>query len=381
MSLQRPGASDQVGLAAARRPLLVGEPADEEVVDDLSAEAEVPRELARDLMRDARLVIDALVADDVPVVDEGLVLAPRGHPVVDRLKERLADLSWQPPPDLLDSDDVDLASALGLPVEVVRNHRLASFSDILLGLIEKRGLSVDGPEAEVACRFLAIWLDTFKVRRYFVSHIGREAAFESWLMENLKQVTPYDLVLLVRQWQSQDRKHRPDLICRVRTASERLKAGTVLVLELKAGVADEQAVAQVERYLPVVRAEFPTEQHSVAGMLVADGLVLGLHEELTCRGIGYASASELGYRDYVATRDRATTPVTIEAEPTALAHEEVLVQTNAALRGAGPRGAGPWKVDGQPHATRRSANRALGALLGTYTSEQWAKAQRDHGLR
>ncbi len=381
VSLRQPAVPEATRLAQARCPILVGQPADDEVLDALAAEVELPLEIARDFTRLARHVIDCLVADDIPVVDDGLVLAPAGHPVVERLKERLADPNWQPPQDLLYQDDDDLAEALGLPIPVVQDHRPAGYPDIFVGVLEKKGLSEDGPEADMLHRFLVVWLDTFKKRRYFVSHIGREAAFEAWLTKHLERVTPYDLELLARQWRSQDRKHRPDLICRVRTGSERLRAGTILVLELKAGVADEHAVAQLERYLSIVRAEFATERQNVAGFLVADGTLLGLHEQLTDKGIGYASATELGYRDYLFTESQGAMSAGADSEPATLRQDEVLVQTSTSLPVGARRRTDAWQVGGQAYATRRSANRALAAMLGSYTSEQWARAQRDHGLR
>lgn len=381
VSLRQPAVPEATRLAQASGPILVGQPADDEVIDALAAEVELPLEMARGFTRLARHVIDCLVADDIPVVDDGLVLAPAGHPVVERLTERLADPNWHPPQDLLYQDDDDLAQVLGLPIQVIQEHRPAGYSDIFAGVLEKKGLSEDGPEVDMLHRFLAAWLDTFKKRRYFVSHIGREAAFEAWLTKHLERVTPYDLELLARQWQSKDRKHRPDLICRVRTGSERLRAGTILVLELKAGVADELAVAQLERYLSIVRSEFATEQQNVAGLLVADGMLLGLHEELTGKGIGYASATELGYREYLFTESQGATSAGADSEPATLRQDEVLVQTSTSLPVGARRRSDAWQVGGQAYATRRSANRALAAILGSYTSEQWAQAQRDHGLR
>jgi hypothetical protein len=40
-----------------------------------------------------------------------------------------------------------------------------------------------------------------------------------------------------------------------------------------------------------------------------------------------------------------------------------------------------WVVAGVTYGKRSEANKALAAFLGTYTAEEWAEAQRRHGLR
>lgn len=43
--------------------------------------------------------------------------------------------------------------------------------------------------------------------------------------------------------------------------------------------------------------------------------------------------------------------------------------------------AGPWTIEDRTYADRSKANRALARALVTYTDEEWATAQRRHGLR
>lgn len=48
------------------------------------------------------------------------------------------------------------------------------------------------------------------------------------------------------------------------------------------------------------------------------------------------------------------------------------------LPASGPQ---DWVVAGMRYSKRADANKALAASLGTYTPEEWALAQKQHGLR
>lgn len=359
--------------------VIVGEPEDLTALEGLAQEAQVPLKDASRMAVACRHVVDKFIGEDFAVVAPPLLLAPRRHPVFERLLDKSDDVSWSPPEDLLDRSDEEIADALDLPVDVVNAYPVLGFSDVLLGVVEQLRLSDEAAEAQGVHRFLGSWLDTFERRRYEVAGIGREDRFESWLVDHLDRVTPYNLELLARQWRSQARR-RPDLICRVRTASERLPVGTVLVVELKSGVATEVAVDQVLRYLPVVRAEFAPSAPMVAGCIVADGMTVGLASRMLAEGIAYASAAELGYRDYLLSAANDEAPEE-RVDDGALPYSDALMQGEGSRLPTLRRTRGPWMVAGVSYLRRRDANRALAEQLGSYTPEQWIDAQIAHGLR
>jgi hypothetical protein len=112
----------------------------------------------------------------------------------------------------------------------------------------------------------------------------------------------YPVWLDRQQWVLAARR-RPDLLCRfTESGAGGVRANDWPVIELKAITAGLAAVYQLAGYLEAVRSELAAGKEKVVGLLISDGSLPGVVDQLAARGLGYETLSRIDYRREVAAR-------------------------------------------------------------------------------
>lgn len=163
-------------------------------------------------------------------------------------------------------------------------------------------------------RLYQTWIDTYELKRggvrpYRVRPVGREDAFEGWLIENLDKLSeaglPVRLATVevdgIRGRQPQlGRDSRADLVCRFTRDEGTFRRGDWLVVENKATAVGSPVATQLSRYVDWLTHR--GGEGAVHGLLIADGMSVNLGRALKERDHLYVSLAGLGYRDVVRAR-------------------------------------------------------------------------------
>ncbi len=366
---------------------LVGE--SDDVINRVAAEAGVEASFARSVVADLRHVIDRFVADDVTVVLGPLLFRREEEPVFPAVTRRFTTADWQEPYGLKTLSSEGLAAELGLDPDVLEQYPIVFGTHVLATLFELRGLDWEDPRGDAVDAVFRAWRDTFKPqggslgRPYWSSHVGLEKDFEQWLKQNFQVLEEHGYPIQLVQEQRRFKSGGvADMVCRVTQDASPMRKGDWLLIENKATAVDMPALEQLSRYVAALELELDGEGAAVHGLLLADGITVTLEQALHEKGFGYASLSQLGYRDHLYRQHRLTTEadasvgsvpaVTATPAPTE-AQDQSMART--------PSAPGPWAIDGVQYVDRRAANRALARSLGNYSKDQWARAQRRVGLR
>ncbi len=375
--------------------------ASKESVEQIARLVDAEAAWLADVLQDLRFVVDRFVCDDFTVFAPPFLMRRQGDPVWVAVRDTPDETFASLYDDLRYLDEDELVKVLRLAPDVVRRHPVATDMHLWLDLCEVRGLDLQaiGPGGSdeqtahllgaVVDAWVGVWTEDGPV--YRVSRVGLEREFENWLKRNLGVLADFELPLrLVEPPQPLFASgRRGDLLCVATADAAHVSEGDLVMIENKAHMVHVEAFEQLKDYVESVPAHIATRHpdlvrpgQRVHGLLLADGRTLELQELLLKPGYHYVSLAALGYREWLHTGERDV----------AAASEPDLVREERTVSGAGPlvapreagvslRAAGPWTIAGGQHATRRAANRALAAHLGTYTKEKWRAAQQEHGLQ
>jgi hypothetical protein len=269
------------------------------VVASVAASVGEEESVVREVLSDLRFTIDLLVRMDVPVLMHPLYFGHTGHPVVAAIAARFTDNDWRSGAGLKVAGPDELARGLDLAPETVVDNPVAFRPQVVDELARLRG--VDGDECEEEYwrldEIVRAWRGYIDPRRYRVRPIGRERDFEDWLVENpdcLSEV--WGSVEVVRRQQRLDSGSRiADLLCRIITSDAPVRAGDLLVVELKATPVHEGAVDQLAEYVRLVRKEVASGTQQVFGWLIADGARIGVRKRIEDEGLLYSPVALTGY--------------------------------------------------------------------------------------
>jgi hypothetical protein len=270
------------------------------LIDAIAAETLLPSAKVAELVALFRDVVDELLADDIALVAPPLVYGYSTDPVLTALLDKASCEDSPDPSAWLDlyTDDAAFAEWLGLDIELVRRHLIATEVEVLEDVFDRLGLPfVVGPQAQKVLDVFKAWIDTFANRRYAKSRVGLESDFTRWLLRDLTVLKEFGHPVRCdhREWIFRDRT-RADLLCRYTAATDVAKPGDWLVIENKALAGDRYDVAQTAGYVEAVKAELKTGDEQVFGLLLADGASPGTRAYAQAEGISYLPLATLGYR-------------------------------------------------------------------------------------
>lgn len=278
-----------------------------DLIERMAAAGSVERRLAETVALAFRHVVDRLVADDFTVLAAPLIVGRR-DPVFERLRELVKRDDWSLPEYGVDARPEELANCLHLPLEIVELYPLVGDAGVLVRVIDLLRLTDDDLERVMA--MWTTWIQQFLAADggaapYVVHPVGRESAIGDWLHGDPGILRPFGfdvardnfdgLPVRSREHVFDDRR-RADLIFRASENSESLAAGDWLVVELKATRVASPAAEQLARYVDWLQRDLGPD-HTVRGLLVADGITVNLGRALRERQMSYLSLAELGYRD------------------------------------------------------------------------------------
>lgn len=296
------------------------------VIDAIANRTGESLEVVHRFVESAHHVVDLLVTDDVTVLAYPLIIAQPDCPVWERLRTLVKDETWTPPESWDRSID-EVATALRLPAHMLERYPVAGDAQILGSILQDLDLR-DRTEERTCAKLYEAWIDTYEtnqvsLRTYRVTPVGREEAFESWLIDNLEKLAdaglPVRLATLkedgVRGRQPQlGNDSRADLVCRFMRDEGNFRQGDWLVIENKTTAVGSPVAAQLSRYVDWLTHR--GVDGAVHGLLIADGMSVNLWRALKERDHHYLSLSRLGYRDVIrahppSTRVLETDPVSI----------------------------------------------------------------------
>jgi len=282
------------------------------VYDEVVGRTGLSKPFVVEAIRDLRHVVDRFLADDICVLAPPLIVRRKGDPVSRSIMDRLKDHERPVPDDLLEMDHVELAATLSLDEDLTDRYRVACWSNVLVGLVDLRGLADDDPVVQDLFKLLEAWLETFGFdqsgswrREYEMTTAGYERHFEDWAVDHLDHLLQfgYPVELYHRQWRHTG--GTADLVCRfVEDAGTRRK-GDWLIIENQATMVDIEVLDQIDRFVAAAEAELAVDDAKVFGLLLADGVTVGLQERLNTSEMDYVSLSALGYRDFLHFADPA----------------------------------------------------------------------------
>lgn len=275
------------------------------VISEVADKTGHSRDLVRSVVSDLRHVIDREVSDDVSVLLLPLAFFRSGDPVVPAVVERFTEADWRDPDGLKSLAPRDLAAAIGVAPEVMELHPVHFGSDILALLFEHREVKWEDPAGDPISDVFYAWRASFDspdgalARPYGFSHVGREADFQRWLINNLDALDRHGYpVELVKAEHRLPTGRRLDLLCRVTRDDEPLRAGDYLIIENKATPVDLPALDQLAGYVDTFQESLSSDERAF-GLLISDGTTIRLQNALIDRNFGHLSLSALGYRDHL----------------------------------------------------------------------------------
>lgn len=281
------------------------------VIERISATTGVPVDEVERQVSACHDAVDELIADDFSIIAPPLTYATSSDPVFAALANRLETCTDEEAETCLDWQDDELAVWLGVTVEMVRRHPMASENYVVFSVLDRLGLASDDDlanwphevrgDAELALSVVRSWVDTYADHRpYRVGPAGLERDFETWLIDHLDRLADHGYPVRL---QERGRQHRlnggrliPDLVCRFTQRAGTALEGDWLVIENKATPGYIEAGDQVARYVVQARAELVAPGEQVFGLLVADGASARIQQHLESLEVGYVSLASLGYR-------------------------------------------------------------------------------------
>ena len=284
------------------------------VYEEVAAKTGLSRPFVIEAIRDLRHVVDRFVADDICVLALPLIVRRKGDPVYRSIMDRLKDPERPVPDDLLEMDPIDLAETLSLDEDLTDRYRIACWSNVLVALIDLRNLDDDDPVVEDLFKLLEAWLATFGIdqsgswrREYEMSSAGYEHHFRDWAVDHLDQLRDfgYPVELYRQRWQHTG--GTADVVCRFVEDAGAYQEGDWLIIANKATMVDVDALDQMDRCVAAGVAELAADDARVFGLLLADGVTVGLQERLNTSETEYLSLTALGYRDFLHFADPAIT--------------------------------------------------------------------------
>jgi hypothetical protein len=160
-----------------------------------------------------------------------------------------------------------------------------------------------------------LWLGTYGAdvsgtrRSYDVSPLGPVGAVEKWLLSVPARLEPFGYAVSFDtaaggRWVGTqvrlDDRSTLDLSGYVTRGLGMTSPGDLVVVDLAATAVGPSAVDRLMRHVYSLRRR--TSTALVHGLLIADGVSVSARRALWEQGFDYVSLSELGFRDYLATR-------------------------------------------------------------------------------
>ena len=270
----------------------------------------------------ARAVVDASIfgaravaaSGAVVLLDDGRVLGPSDSWTRAHVKDRATHYLE------LVGDHSELAplvaSSMPAGTLIPRLDPVYEFElvNLFAGMARSRGVSISDDEADSV---LFSWYDL--IDEHSPSWLGQdvvvrrswstlESEFEDWLVENLDS-TELSLELVQRQFRLPSGR-RTDLLCRLTSPGPNdVETGDLVVIENKAGEANGEAVAQLQRYVAELSGQEIANGVNVLG-IVAAAPIGEQADDLAC-DLGFACVTwgELGFLDFVWAPESELRPI------------------------------------------------------------------------
>lgn len=304
------------------------------VVHELSSQWFLPATQVAERLTDIHRVVDGWVTAGTFVLAPPLYLGPPDHPVFRALAEHVRARNGDDLPTAFDYwEDVGnlskVQALLGIPDFTLDAFPVRGRIDLLT---ELQGLwKFVQAEREHELARLQRWLGTYGPdvagarRKYEVAPLGPVGAVEKWLLAAPARLEPFGYAVsfdagVGGRWAGPhvrlDDRSTVDLVGRVTRPLGLTCPGDLLVVDLAATAVDQRALDRLMRHVYTLRRRCtPARVH---GLLVADGVDVSTRRALWEQGFDYVSLSELGYRDYLATRPEVSR--VLDTAEGALAH-------------------------------------------------------------
>jgi hypothetical protein len=286
------------------------------VVHELSSRWFLPATLVAERLADLHRVVDGWVTAGTFVLAPPLYLGAPDHPVFLALAEHVRARHRDDRPNGFDYwDDVGnqakVQALLQLPEFTLEAFPVRGRTDLLAEVQRLWGFPHAERERELGR--IQRWLGTYGPdvsghrRPYDVTPLGTASAVEKWLLTAPARLEPFGYAVSFDataggRWVGPqvrlDERSTVDLVGRVTRPLGVARRGDLVVVDLAATAVDRPALERLMRHVYTLRRRFTSA--GVHGLLVADGVSVGLRRALWEQGFDYVSLSELGFRDYLA---------------------------------------------------------------------------------
>jgi hypothetical protein len=292
------------------------------VVHELSSQWFLAPHQVAERLTDLHRVVDGWVTAGAFVLAPPLYLGAPDHPVFLALAEHVrARHPDDRPHGFAYWDDVGnqakVEELLQLPAFTLEAFPVRGRMDLLNEMQRLWGFPHSERERELVR--IQRWLGTYAPdasgarRSYEVTALGLVGSVEKWLLAAPGRLEPFGYALSFDavtggRWVGPhvrlDDRSTVDLVGRVVRPLGVAEPGDLVVVDLASTAVGLPALDRLMRHVYTLRRRYRAA--GVHGLLIADGVTVSLRRALWEQGFDYVSLSELGFRDYLATRPDVT---------------------------------------------------------------------------